>query len=317
MSSHKFSPYPIPIINGFSVGRHAFAQTASIAHIASKNDPSIFRVSKRRASQIPAVAFLVDCLMNAIPCINTVHFCQGGVREGFLFDSLPTETKAQDPLCSATAPHGPPSADKIAGLLCAALPPDNPKLDRTHPKSLSKELCRSIADLMYLHASNPKESRATAALFAPITGVLANAHGVSHTDRALLALVLCKRWGGDVAPPYEDLMRRLRGIVGRQEVWWAGYIGTVAALLGQVYPSGSVSGDGRMKVCAKWSEGMGKKGLDQGVVLSLTCEENNAMTARESLSKVADDVEKMGKRKSWDEGFGIRVSVDVNRETQS
>ena len=153
MSSHKFSPYPIPIINGFSVGRHAFAQTASIAHIASKNDPSIFRVSKRRASQIPAVAFLVDCLMNAIPCINTVHFCQGGVREGFLFDSLPTDTKAQDPLCSATTSHGPPSADKIAALLYVALPPDNPKLDRSHPRSLSKELCRSIADIMYLHAS--------------------------------------------------------------------------------------------------------------------------------------------------------------------
>ena len=313
MSSHKFSPYPIPIINGFSVGRHAFAQTASVAHIASKNDTSVFRISKRRASQIPAVAFLVDCLMNAIPRINEVHFCQGGVREGFLFDSLPTDTKAQDPLCSATAPHGPPSADKITRLLYAALPPDNPKLDRTHPKSLSKELCRSIADLMYLHASNPKESRATAALFAPITGVLANAHGVSHTDRALLALVLCKRWGGDVAPPYEDLMRRLRGIVSSQEVWWAGYLGAVAALVGHVYPSGSVSGDGRMKVSAKWTEGMGKKGLDQGAVLSLTCNENDVMTAKESMSKVADDVEKMGKRKTWDGGFGVRVRVDVER----
>ena len=61
---------------------------------------------------------------------------------------------------------------------------------------------------------------------------------------------------------------------------------------------------------------MGKKGLDQGVVLSLTCEENNAMTARESLSKVADDVERMGKRKSWDGGFGIRVRVDVHHKTQ-
>ena len=59
-------------------------------------------------------------------------------------------------------------------------------------------------------------------------------------------------------------MRRLRGIVGRQEVWWAGYLGTVAALLGQVYPSGSVSGDGRMKVSAKWSEGYGKEGFGPG-----------------------------------------------------
>ena len=320
MSSHKFSPYPIPIINGFSVGKQAFAQTALIAQTAShasKNESSIFRISKRRASQIPAVAFLVDCLMAAIPCINTIHFCQGGVREGFLYDALSTETRAQDPLCAATAPHGPPSADGIAQLLFTALPPDSQKLDRSHPKSLTKEFCRSVADLMYLHASNPKESRATAALFAPITGVLASAHGVSHTDRALLALVLCKRWGGDVAPPYEDLLRRLRGIVSSQEVWWASYLGVVAAMVGNVYPSGTVTGHERVKWSAKWSEGMGKRGLDQGVVLSLTCMDGDVMTGRETLNKAVEEVEKMGKRKSWDGGFGVRVRVDLEREERA
>src|SRR2546423_1528574 len=81
MSQHKVSPYPIPIINGFQVNKSDFQNIAQIETVAAEQE--IFRVSKRRATQVPAVAFLVNVLVDALPDIREIRFCQGGVREGF------------------------------------------------------------------------------------------------------------------------------------------------------------------------------------------------------------------------------------------
>lgn len=198
MSQHKVSPYPIPIINGFHVQKREFQQTAEISTVAAEE--SIFRISKRRAAQVPAVAFLVNVLIEALPMIQHVRFCQGGVREGFLFDTLDPATKALDPLQAATAQYGTASASHIASLLISGLPGEN-DLGRYVPPTFTPAFVRSVADMMYLHCPVPKESRSLAALQAPLTGVLASAHGISHADRALLALVLARRWNVDLAPP--------------------------------------------------------------------------------------------------------------------
>ena len=89
MSEHAIKPYPIPIINGFKTERNAFHDTQAVRAAVHKEDvPDIFRVSQRRASQVPAVAFLVDCLSRALPIISNVFFCQGGVREGMHFAEI-------------------------------------------------------------------------------------------------------------------------------------------------------------------------------------------------------------------------------------
>ncbi len=341
-SQHKVAPYPIPIINGFTVSNHQFMQTASLEKLVQESaehaeqqsgkGSGIFRISKRRAAQVPAVAFLVNVLVSAIPTIRDIRFCQGGVREGFLFDTLPEDVKAMDPLTCATQQHATESSAQIAELLYDALPADDPERDRTHPTSLTKSLCRAIADLMYLHQSCPKESRAMAALYGPITGVLASVHGVSHVDRALLSLVLCARWDGEVAPPHDDLVTRLQQVVTPQEGWWVGYLGGVAALIGNIYPSGRIpegrTGE-RVKLTAKWVDGLGKKGLEMGVKLTVCCREGDAVTDKEAgIRGWVDDVEKIGKRKRRDalermsgagaasgngKGVGVRVEVEVIR----
>ena len=64
-------------------------QVAKTAH-------KIFRVSDRRRAQVPAVAFLVSVIADSITDgIREAHFCQGGVREGVLFQELAQEV---DPL---------------------------------------------------------------------------------------------------------------------------------------------------------------------------------------------------------------------------
>lgn len=315
MSQHKISPYPIPIINGFQVHKREFHSTETVQHVAAEQE--IFRVSARRATQVPAVAFLVNVLMSALPHIEEIRFCQGGVREGFLFDSLPREIRAQDPLPSASAKLGCPSAPAIADLLWAALPSNTNNLGRFMPPTFQKPVVRALADLLFAHASLSKESTSLAALYAPITGVLAAAHGVSHTDRALLSLTLCQRWEGDLAPPHDLLQDRLRATLSKQEVFWCMYLGSVAKLVGDIYPAGVIRSP-RIEFDAEWKDGLGKKGLHEGVKLTMRIREGDAMTGSEAFMDVVRKIEGAGKKKNRvggrDHGYGVAVKVSLNRD---
>lgn len=316
MSQHKVSPYPIPIINGFHVQKREFQQTAEISTVAAEE--SIFRISKRRAAQVPAVAFLVNVLIEALPMIQHVRFCQGGVREGFLFDTLDPATKALDPLQAATAQYGTASASHIASLLISGLPGEN-DLGRYVPPTFTPAFVRSVADMMYLHCPVPKESRSLAALQAPLTGVLASAHGISHADRALLALVLARRWNVDLAPPNHSAQQRLRAILSPQEVFWANYLGALALLIGNVYPAGRVADPARprLEFHAEWSSGLGKKGLLEGVRLAVKCRREDAMTTPLAMNPCVKEVEGVGKKKNRiggrELGYGVPIDVEISR----
>ncbi|OAG44702.1 hypothetical protein AYO21_01192 [Fonsecaea monophora] len=316
MSQHKVSPYPIPIINGFCVSKREFQQTREITAVAAEE--SVFRISKRRAEQVPAVAFLVNVLVSALPMIQQVRFCQGGVREGFLFDTLEAPIKALDPLPAATAQYGTSSAADLAALLWDGLPGEN-HLDRSLPPSFTPSLIRAVADMMYLHLPLPKETRSLSALHAPITGVLTSAHGISHTDRAILALALCARWNVDLPPPHEALQVRLRAVLTHQEGFWANYLGALAGLLGTIYPAGHIIDvqRPRVKLAARWADGLGKKGLSQGVLLRVQCRREDPLTVPLALNPLVNELEKVGKKKhrvGGEHGFGVPVDVKIERD---
>ncbi len=338
MSQAEPNPYPIPIVNGFCVSKSDFQSVTRIQEIAAQisssggdgqqggggGGESIFRVSKRRAAQVPAVAFLVNVLCLAIPEIREIRFCQGGVREGVLFQSLDEETRAMDPLSAASAKFGTGSASQIADLLADSLPGNhannnnNPQLGRNElqvPSSFSRPLIRALADLLYEHSPLSKESASLAALYAPITGVLASAHGVSHPHRAMLALMLCQRWSGELAPPHDGVRDRLRRLLGPEEVWWCNYLGKVAGLVGDVYPAGRIEGGReRVRLRARWGVGMGKMGLDDGVRLAVCTREGDVMTGLEGLRDAVKGIEGVGKKKHWvggSEGWGLRVEVSI------
>jgi retrograde regulation protein 2 len=315
MSQHRVSPYPLPIINGFCVTKRDFEQTAEMSTLAAEE--SVFRISKRRAEQVPAVAFLVNVLVDALPMIQHVQFCQGGVREGFLYDTLDASTKALDPLEAATAQYGTSSAADLAALLWDSLPGAN-HLDRSLPSTFTPSFVRAVANMMYLHLPLPKETRSLAALHAPVTGVLASAHGISHANRAILALTLCARWGSDLPPPHNDFKARLSAITTNQEGFWAKYLGSVAALVGTVYPAGNVDArHPRLKFSARWADGLGKKGLAQGVRLKLQCRREDPMTCPMALSTLVNELEKVGKKKNrvgGEHGYGVPIEVGIERD---
>ncbi|RAH49020.1 putative MFS transporter [Aspergillus brunneoviolaceus CBS 621.78] len=321
--------YPIPIINGFRVPRAEFHDTAAVLQevadtntTATTTTTKIYGVSRRRAAQIPAVAFLVNVIMDALPAeaITHIQFCQGGVREGFLYDRLPPAVRAQDPLLAATRPYAPPSADVLRDLLRAALPdtPSPRDADSFHlPQSFwATNLLAALADLLFAHAKVPRESRAAAALHSTATGILAATNCLSHVERALIALVLCERWDGELAPTDEAYQRQLVRCVSREEAWWSRYLGRVAALVGDVYPAGREPEEGRWRVRfeTEWSAVVKKQGREVRDVLHLTVRRGDAATTsmlQEILTDRADGLEKVGKKKNWVHGRGVKVKVTV------
>lgn len=314
MSEHRVNPYPIPIINGFRVGRQEFENTVNIQSFASEND--VFRVSDRRASQVPAVAFLITVLTEALPPIKDVRFCQGGVREGILYQSLSSSIRAAQPLSVATTPYAPSSAQGLTNLLQKVILffsySTQPRVHGIEDRSFIE----ALTNLLYHHSSLPKESRAAAALRCTTTGTLAGIHGISHEDRALLCLVLCERWGGQVSPTDSDFLRRMQLLIGDEQTWWTKYIGRAAALVGEVYPAGVVPALPRMELGVGWKELVAGHG-DVGIEVVVRVRARDDMTADGVIGGSVKALEKVGKRKNWvggNGGWGRKVVVVVRRD---
>lgn len=322
MEQDSVSPYPIPIINGYRVRKDKFHDTASVLVTVSDPEIKIFGVSKRRASQVPAVAFLVNVLADALPDIQNIQFSQGGVREGFLFDQLPMDIRGEDPLVAATRPYATSSADALQSLLSAALPASTSTSTQAPPSSFSQPLLSALANLLFVHSPVPKESRCAAALHSTTSGILASASSLTHTDRALVALLLCERWDGDLAPTDQSLHSRLRQYVSAQEAWWCRYLGRVATLIGDVYPSGRVpetESRWRVQLKAQWNstptkeKKQNKEGNEEKPDLLQLQVRLNGGGLQDGISEHAERIAKAGKKKQRIEGYGAKVEVSILR----
>jgi retrograde regulation protein 2 len=302
LSEHAIQPYPVPIINGFSAPGEHFTHLADfhLSSAASKTLDKTFRISERRARQIPAVAFLINTLMQTLPKIRSVIFCQGGVREGALYSTLEKHIRKQDPLVVATQPFAPPAAPEFVKLMEHALP-------RSVPLEV-RRIVRPLANIMLHHANVPKESRASCGLHATTTGVLASVHGLTHKMRALLALALCQRWGGEVSD--STLKSRLQQLVGGEMEFWCRYLGAVAGVVGAVYPGGVLVGDEERVRFYGEDSGQGEKKV---VGLIVRFIEGDAVTEGVMVGREVETVEKVGKKKRCGT-FRRKVEVAVERD---
>ncbi|KAF9253845.1 hypothetical protein LCP9604111_1371 [Penicillium roqueforti] len=314
----KGQSYPISIINGYSAPKKDFENTKALKEVA-RTAHEIFRVSDRRRRQVPSVAFLVNTLAQSLPYgIKEAHFCQGGVREGVLFREMLPVVRRQDPLEVATARHAPSSAQALAALLLAALP--RPSASRSFPPSISLHLIQAFANSLYYHATMAKELSSSAALYSTSTGILASTHGIPHDHRALLALMLQERYGGELPPRDMDLKTQLQGTLTPEEVWWTRYLGKLGLVLAQLYPTGRVdTSKPRIVPSARWKKGMGKKGKKEGLDLTIAIQKvaDDPSHLREELENDVQKIQKVGKRKNWiggRDGWGIKVRVSVVEE---
>ena len=246
----QIKEYPIQtIINGFSCSFKEFSNMCDYLFLKERvpgdSGRKIFKVSDRRAKQLPAVGLLMSAATESLPKIKNVHFCEGGVREGTLYSILPREIRAQDPLVIATRPYAPLLAYKYLELLRTAIP------TKEIPKIVYEMIAPALCNLAFVHASYPKELQPTAALRVGTSGIIAGCHGLSHRSRALVGIALCNRWGGDIPEPEEEYKKLLEEVVLRdgdklereRTIWWTKYIGTIMYVICGVHPGGNI-GDG-------------------------------------------------------------------------
>lgn len=309
--------YPISLINGFSANKAEFEDVERLKKVARQAD-KIFRVSDRRRAQVPAVAFLVNVLAAALPHgIKIAHFAQGGVREGILFRELTPEVRERDPLEVATERYAHKSADALSDLILAAIPKPSDTGGRSFPESISKHVIHAFSNVLYVHSPMSKEAASTAALYSTSTGIMSSTHGVSHEDRALLALMLEERYEGELPPRESQFKESLQGILSREETWWTRYLGTFGRLLSRVYPAGVVDEKApRMKVDSEWASGFGKRKQKEGLrlILSIKKIKDDPLMLREALGDQVKDIKKVGKRKNWiggRGGWGMAVDIDI------
>lgn len=256
--------YPIQtIINGFSCSFEEFSNMADYLFLKQAlpgtNARRIFKVSDKRALQLPAVGLAMSAAFESLPKIKTIHFSEGGVREGTLYSILPREIRAQDPLIIASRPYAPLLADKYLFLLRTAMP------ENDVPDIVHKRIAPALCNLAFVHASYPKELQPTAALHVATSGIIAGCHGLSHITRTLIGIALCNRWGGNIPESEEHFMTLFEEVVlregnkneGKRIIWWTKYIGTIMYVICGVHPGGNIR-DGVVDFCLTKNDDLGR-----------------------------------------------------------
>jgi retrograde regulation protein 2 len=226
----------------------------------------------------------------------------------------------EDPLEVATALYSRQSATAIGDLLRNALPSPSNTDAKRFPESINIHVVQALANVLYVHSVMSKELSSTSALYSTSTGLLSSSHGVSHRDRALLALMLEERYEGELPPREINFRFSLSQLLTAEEVWWTRYVGKVGMLISRMYPTGFINKkEPRVALSATFAPGLGKGGNKEGLklIISIQKVKNDPMKLKEAVEDITRDVEKIGKKKNWiggENGWGMAVKVVVREE---
>ncbi|CRK43726.1 hypothetical protein BN1723_019274, partial [Verticillium longisporum] len=209
-------------------------------------------------------------------------------------------------------------------MLEHAIPePSKTDASRRFPPEFGNHVLDSFTNVMYFHMFMSKETASTAALYATSTGIMSSTHGVSHQDRARLALMLQARYRGELPPREVAFREALRSTLTPEDVWWAQYLGRVGYLITCLYPAGKIdTTKPRVLFSAEWSDRLGKSEDKPGLVLTISLQKKKKDRAhyKEALKDNLKVVEKAGKKKNWagkkkkKKAWGMKVRVRVVRE---
>ncbi|KAJ1333902.1 retrograde regulation protein 2 [Microdochium nivale] len=238
MHTDPLQPYPIPTIGGYTVKGERFRNVSVLRTVNDTYTGKIFGMSKRRRSQFPAIAEVIEALVQAIPMIRTVTFCSGGNREGALLMRLPQSVRESDPLeVLSNAQCGLPkeAADAVLDILSAALPA---AIHQSVPTVLSLGVARLFINNIWARQSESAEANATFELHNSLINE-SNCPGLSHLARTVLALSSSARWSSKHASVDEPLYQNLVALANQaheETAFWATYIGTIASVICSVIP---------------------------------------------------------------------------------
>jgi exopolyphosphatase/guanosine-5'-triphosphate,3'-diphosphate pyrophosphatase len=228
--------HPIRILHHYEISREEAVGFASfLAGQSRKSLESMAHVTRRRAEAIPYGALVMERLIKALK-LERVVVSAFGVREGVLFAKLPAEERAEDPLIAACrdlarlgreTALGPVLERWIAPLFADAEPGF---------RQLSRAACW-LSDVGWRGHPDHRAGQAfLGVLNAPFIGI-------DHRGRALLALALFHRYGGESVDQIKRVERieRYLGAEGRQKAETLG--AALRAGLSIAGPSAAVLGE--------------------------------------------------------------------------
>ncbi|ORX81152.1 actin-like ATPase domain-containing protein [Basidiobolus meristosporus CBS 931.73] len=215
MSMVKYN-YPISIINGYRISAADLKKTVEEYSFANEDELAdqldIFRISKRRAKQVPACCVLISAALEVLDEVEDVYFSEGGVRQGSYFDLMSPDEQMVDPVISGVkgfikGSFNPPTDDDVNEAYRVLEPLANDSYKGKTAKTvaarcLNERLIKSAIYLSRYLLQYPKESAANIAFRLPLTGgLLSNLPGLIHDERILLATILASSYGGELSDP--------------------------------------------------------------------------------------------------------------------
>ncbi|KAK2050334.1 Ppx/GppA phosphatase [Colletotrichum somersetense] len=250
-------PYPLPSVGTYTVTGDFFKQTDKMRRVDREHQGKIYGMSKRRRQQFPAIIEVVEAFIRAVPHLRTVTFCGGSNRDGALLMKLPKSVREGNPLEALAGfpiqghedAHGSGGgggggrtsdmavARAVLRTLYGAVPV-NVDISRT-PTVFSLGLGPLFARQVWIHQGEDDDANASYALHEAVTRD-PSAPGLTHLARAVLGLTTCARWGSNLGPIDAQLYGNLRGLVAeakQESVFWAEYLGAVAAVMVDLVPA--------------------------------------------------------------------------------
>lgn len=223
--------YPIHIIDGYTVDAEEIGNLVKvIARLGQETMKQMKSVPRRRIETLPFAALTLERLLEATRP-DKVVFSGFGMREGQMIKGLPPEIRRQDPLiagCETLAERtgrftlsGPEIRDWMAPLF---------KGETKEQARLRYAACL-LSDIGW---TEHPDYRAEHAFYRVLRLPYA---GLTHPDRAFLALAVFVRYNGD---PATDYVQRVIGLLDDEQKRRANAIGLTLRLAHTV--SGSAPG---------------------------------------------------------------------------
>jgi len=221
--------YPLPVLHHYAMGREAPERLIrTLARMTERTLKAVPNISSARAPALPGAAALMDAVVEKLGASHIV-ISSFGLREGLLYQSLPAELRAADPLLEAARAESarlvrfPETGEQLIQWTTPLFADDPLPLQRIRAAACL------LSDVSW--NANP-DFRAERATDIALHGAWI---GITHAERALLAAALHACFGGD---PQVLETARWRGLTDEASFRRANAWG-MAARLGQRLAGGA------------------------------------------------------------------------------
>ena len=227
---HMFlTEHPLPVVHQYAMAPDTADRLVhAVTHMQPKTLKMVPNISTSRVPSLPGAAVLLRAVTKRLGSSGLVASANG-LREGLLFDSLPPDIQAQDPLVAAARDEGqrqgrfPEHGDILMGWMNGLFAPEAPADERLRLVSclLSDVAWRAHPDF-----------RAERAVDVALHG---NWTAITTDERAMLAASLFACFGGSADHPIVELLHHLADAAALRRAWLWG----LALRLGQRLSGGT------------------------------------------------------------------------------